>query len=233
MEKDQPQSPNNIPAKPDSLTTSTDLWIDKPILDPVTSAHRLVVVIPNGKIDYSQLAQKIWRMASFGRKNVLYVGCLNDKADQMAITRQIVTIAAITRDPQVSVGFKLVTGPDWAAALKAILKPGDEITVLDEHVVSTGWFKQTPFSEIIKPLNFPVQILSGLLKPQPLFSSLYESSFLHQVILWILLIITFFGFFEFDSLIDSSIKGWPAVLILILLVSLEIGVIWFWNSILG
>jgi hypothetical protein len=233
MENKQPRSIQQIPLDSSVAPRQTSKYTEFRDSRSKDSSNRLVVIVPEGKVDNSRLAQKIWRLASLNRLSVLYVGCVNEPATSLAVTRQMVTLAAITRDPQVSVGYRLITGPDWSAALKTLLLPGDEIAVLEEHFISKGWFKQIHFSQTLQSLNTPVQVISGILIPEKAVWKWITSPLIHHVALWIVLIATFFGFYEFDLIIDSSLKGWPAILISVLLVSLEIGIIWFWNSILG
>jgi len=189
----------------------------------VTAARRLVVLVPNLDVDEVAFAHEIWNLASPPGLAVLLLGlCLNPNHEPRA-RRRLVTIAALIREPRVSVEMQLDFGRNWTLSLKGVLDPGD--IVICPAGQQVGIFRE-PLDLSLARLGSPVITLLGL---YPLTRKLIPD-FIRGSIFWVVSLAVLFVFFWFQSRILRISEEWVKDTLLSLSVLIELGLLWVWNN---
>jgi hypothetical protein len=129
-----------------------------------TTSRRLVVLVPAGALDEARLARQIWALAAAGPRPVLYVGLSRSAADEPLVRRRLASLAALTRDEQVTARTRLATEQTWLRAAQAVQRPGDEwVCAAGEQAPRWGPFGRRPLSEALRAgLGQPVNELAGV-----------------------------------------------------------------------
>jgi hypothetical protein len=191
---------------------------------------RLVVLIPTGEIQETRLIQQVWRLASPRSVPILMLGITRDYETETGLMRRLATLAAFTRDRFVKVETRILHTANWVSALREITQPGDVILCNAEQDIAKGLFQVQPLSEVLpQSIRSPIYVLSGFCTKEPR----RISEPLKQVLGWIILPLLLAGFIGLDARVVDEVSGpWQSVL-LILLLTIEIGAIWLWNMWLG
>src|SRR5258706_368632 len=128
----------------------------------VVAARRLIVLIPNLDVDEVALAHEIWNLALPRGLAVLLLGLCPNPNDEPGARRRLVTVAALIREPRVSVETQLDFGRNWISILKNFLKMGDiVICPADQRI---GIFGE-PLDLSLAKLGLPIITLPGLYPP--------------------------------------------------------------------
>lgn len=210
--------------KPDSLISNK--YSDPVFSDKATvsiSAGRLIVPVLEPDTDFSQLARRIWKLATSMCSNVLLIGISLDYLEEASIRRQLVTLAAAIQDSSVSVEAMVIGGVAWMRKMEAILRPGDMIVIQAKEEISTE--NRSISQELTSRLQVPVYILSSLQLPK-----YKRSGLLSQFILWLGAIGIMAGFFWIQVRIDQLPNDWAHTALLCVSVIIEFGLILLWNS---
>ena len=189
----------------------------------IAAARRLVVLVPNQDVDEVALAHAIWNVAFPPGLAVLLLGlCLNPNHEPRA-RRRLVTIAALIREPRVSVEMQLDFGRNWTPSLKSILQRGD--IVICPAGQQTGIFRE-PLDLALEKLGSPIITLPGLYP----FTRRLMPRFIFESIFWVVSGVVLFVFFWFQSRILRIPEEWVRDTLLSLSVLIELGLVWVWNN---
>ena len=186
-----------------------------------------MVLVPAGEIHETQLAQQVWQLASPRTVPVLMLAIARDYETETALMRRLASLAAFTRDRFVRVETRIVQTSSWLNALREVLQPGDIILGNIEQQVGKGLFQVQPFCEVLcRSVDAPVYLLSGFCEKAPS----RNSGLRHQVLAWGLLPLILAGFAGLDIRVVDQVSGsWQQILLIVLL-AVEIGAIWLWNT---
>lgn len=188
-----------------------------------TSAERLVIPVLESDIDFGQLAQRVYKLATSMHSNVLLVGISPDYLEEGTIRRQLVTLAAAIRDRTVSVDTMVIGGVSWMKKMEEIIWPGDMIVIrAKEELDMKG---KSISQELASRFHAPIYILSGLKHPG------YErSGLLSRLMLWPGAIGILAGFFWLQVKIDQLPKDWAHTTLFVVSTIVELGLLLLWNS---
>jgi len=190
----------------------------------IAAARRLVVLVPNQDVDEVAFAHAIWELAFPPGLAVLLLGlCLNPNHEPRA-RRRLVTVAALIREPRVSVEMQLDFGRNWMPSLKSVLQRGD--IVICPAGQQTGIFRE-PLDLALEKLGSPIITLPGLYP----FTRRLIPRFIFESAFWAVSGVVLFVFFWFQSRILRIPEEWVKDTLLSLSVLIELGLIWVWNGI--
>jgi hypothetical protein len=189
----------------------------------LTAIQRLVVLIPNLDVDETAIARKIWDLAFPARLSVLLLGLCPNLPEESNVRRRLITIAALIREPRISVEMQLGFGRNWAKSLKNVLHFGDVIICPANQ--QTGILLQ-PLDVALANLGFPIITLEGFQSQirRPLLHFIQESIF------WMISLAVIFIFFWFQIRISRISEEWARNALLSLTVMIEFGLIGIWNN---
>jgi hypothetical protein len=181
----------------------------------------LIVLVPPDS-DSSSYTRRICRLATETNSNIQLLGVCTDASQELALRRDLITVAALIRDVKVYVETSVEVGTDWVAAVKRSYHQGDMIVCIADQSVG---FRRRPLSQLLEStFKAPIYILSDT-KVHPL-----ESSALSQVISWVGFVGIIIGFFFLQVKITQLPDDWFQTLLSILTIIPELGLILLWNS---
>jgi hypothetical protein len=195
------------------------------------SVKRLIVVVPHEDVDEAQFSRQIWNLASNYRLDIVLISMVSNTNDSMTASRRLTTIAAMTRDSHFKVEKQIVFASSWDKVLHKYWQQMDMILCPAEITISNLLGRTILLSQVLSDrLKAPVYTFSGLYKPvqrrqMPLWMG--------KLPFWIgfFLIVSICFYFEAD--VDQLTRGWVGQVLLIMVVIIEIGLIYFWNLIAG
>ena len=189
----------------------------------IAAARRLVVLVPNQDVDEVAFAHEIWNLAFPPGLAVLLLGlCLNPNHEPRA-RRRLVTIAALIREPRISVEMQLDFGRNWMLSLKNVLDLGDIVICPADQQI--GIFRE-PLELSLAKLGHPIITLPGLYR----LTRKLIPDFIRGSIFWVVSLAVLFVFFWVQSRILRISEEWVKDTLLSLSVLIELGLIWVWNN---
>jgi hypothetical protein len=190
------------------------------LVDPKQPA-RLIVLIP-ADADYSTVTRRIWRLANETSSDVQLLGLSKDATQELALRRDLATMAALIRDTRVFVDAKVEIGNNWLKAVKHNYQEGDMIVCLAEQSIG---IRQKPLSQLLESsFKAPVYILSDLRSPK------MQSNAFSQVIAWSGFIGIIAGSFVVQARIIQLPDDWFRTVLSVLSLIPELWLLWVWNS---
>jgi hypothetical protein len=193
----------------------------------LTSAKRLIVLVPQPEVDEAVLARRVWTLALSGRSEVLYVALVRDLDDEARARRSLALLTSITRDDRLRVTSQVVFQSQWLTALRPLYQPGDAIVCMAEQTVKRLGRSALLLSEqLAAEFGEVVRVLDGVSVEQhpahrevwPLFRSAVPFAIIA-------------GFLEFQMWATTQlIRGAASNTVLALSVVVEFSLIWLWVS---
>jgi hypothetical protein len=185
-------------------------------------ARRLIVLVPNLDIDETEMARRIWEIASPPGLAVLFFGICRNTDEEAQMRRRLVTLSALTRDPHINVEIQIEFGSGWMRKLKTMLGAGDILICIAEQQIG---FRRKPISDALSRLGVPVWTLTGLSTPRR--SS--PTGLLAEIVFWLVSIAILTGFLLIQVRISYLPNDWAHNTLLFLSVLIEIGILWIWH----
>lgn len=200
-----------------------------PTDQPLPPAQRLIVLIPDAEVNETEMARRIWRLASPRQLAVVYLGLTPDPLTEAPARRRLTTLAAVTRDEWVNVQTRLVIGSDWCRAVQACWRPGDLVVCQAEHMVPGGFlgiWRRPLGQRLVNALRAPVYLLTGLYESLPMPPARRQA----RLLSWSIPLLTLIIFFMLQVEIDHQMTGWLRTTVLTASVTLEFGLMGLWNK---
>lgn len=192
------------------------------------SRPRLIVLLPTGLEGNLALARSVHQLARQNQADVFYLMLVDDDEQTLQISRALATMKAITADGNLSVGSRLVSTPDWLAALRSIYRPGDTLVCQAEQTVRNGFLRVRPLDEfLVDLLPAPVLTLHGFYHPQRQQIRDWTNGLLHWA--GFLLIIAAFTLLEIKF--EPTVHGTVHAIVLGVFITAEFGAVLLWNRI--
>jgi hypothetical protein len=186
------------------------------------SGHRLIVLVPESNADTSSAARKIWELANALGSRVQFLGLCKDESREPTLKRQIIAMSSMVGDGRLSIESKIEFGGNWLGFVKSNLSKGDVIACFAEH--RTG-FTNRPLSQILESnLNATIYVLPEFQVDSP------RSNWVSSALSWAGSIAIIAIFFWGQARITQMPQDWAHTSLLYLSVFLEVGLVWFWNS---
>lgn len=213
---------NKLNAHTTSFTKFVTIEADTSI--PATKLDRspcLIVLVPPDS-DSSSFTRWLCKLAIETNADIQLLGVCNDANQELALRRDLVTVAALIRDARVYVETKVEVGTDWLAAVKRSYEKGDMIVCIADQSVGV---RRRPLSHLLEStFQAPICILSET-KVRP-----FESDALSQVISWSGFLGIIIGFFFLQVKIAQLPDDWFQTFLFSLTLIPELGLILLWNS---
>ncbi len=198
-------------------------------LDVLSTASRLVVLVPDAGVDPNELAEEIRRLDPDGRLEVVYLALAPAAdVDEPWVRRQLVTLGSLTRDGRPAVELRVEETKDWIRALEPIYRSGDALVCLRATASWWPWWGRPSFAETLaRAFDATVVEVEGLtLGGRP-------SSFrLVRSLLGTVPFLIVAGFLAVQIPLERSLKapGWERQGIQVLLLGIELSLIWLWET---
>jgi hypothetical protein len=192
------------------------------------SKKRLIVLIPEGLTDYSNLAHKIFRMALRDHSDVLYLTFVYDDETRLTISRGMATLKALTASDLVMVTSKMTHPDDWLYTLHSVYQPGDSIVCHEEQFIRNGFLKTIPIHDFLSEgFKAPIYTLTGFYHPWRVLSR----KWLYGLLFWMGCLVILAGFSIMEIKIDREIQGVARTALIFIVLAFEFGAFWAWNHI--
>jgi hypothetical protein len=181
----------------------------------------LIVLVPPDS-DSSSFTRRLCKIAVETNSNILLLGVCSDANQELALRRDLATVAALIRDARVYVETRVEVRTDWLAAVKQSYQKGDMIVCIADQSVG---LRRRPLSQILEStFQAPIYILSDRnVRP-------FEPNALSQVISWSGFLGIIIGFFFLQVKIAQLPNDWFQMFLTILTLIPELGLILLWNS---
>jgi hypothetical protein len=214
--------------KRSTLSTSRETVVPlAPILESDTdSTQRLIVLIPSSNVDDNDLMYRVCDLALPTHSQVLLLSLCSYPNEELRTRRQLVNMAGILQNNQISTKIQVEVGHDWVDALRVICHPGDLIVCHTEQQVEAG---RGPLRQIqSSDLRTPLYIIPDLGWPGDAKTGLFA-----RVAAWVGSIGILLAFFWIQVMIEKLARDWMQTILIYGSIVIEIACIWMWNSLIG
>jgi hypothetical protein len=168
------------------------------------------------------VTRRICKLAEETDSTIQLLGLCKNQAQELALRRELVTVAALIQYAKVFAETKVEVGVSWLEAVKCNYQEGDTIVCITELPVG---IRRRPLSEILEStLKAPIYILSETI-PSQTYSNIPSLT-----IAWLGFLAIIAGFLLLQVKIVQISKDWFQAVMLILLLIPEFGALWLWNS---
>ncbi len=186
-------------------------------------AHRLIVLVPDGDLDYAAATRRVWKLADDSGADILFISLYTDISRESSLRRQLVMMTAMIQDGNVEAEAKVEFGNNWVDIVKFNRQPGDMVVCFAEQRAGLLY---RPLNQILRSnLNISIYILYDLYPQSP---SLSPKLFL--VTLWIGFMTIIGGSFLLQIRIITFSSDWGQSTLLIFSIIAELWLIWVWNN---
>jgi len=184
---------------------------------------RLIVLFPASEFSTHDLENRIWEIAHSLQLNVLLLSVTHDFDEELQLRRQLITMAAIIKDSNVSTEILIEHGNDWVGHVRKLWRRGDIVACYANQKV--GIMRKALDQILRSSLNMPVYILAN---PHAVKSS--KPRFLSQVLFWLGALAIIGGFFWAEAgLVQLPQDGSHSALIYVCFFA-EFAFLLLWNS---
>jgi hypothetical protein len=208
---------NKLDVSPHTFTLSPAPHVD------LNSGRRLIVLFPASETNALNLSHRIWEIAQSLKLNVLLLSLSNDFDEEAQLRRNLVTMAAVIKGPNVSTDIMIEHGNDWVRQVKKIWQAGDILACCAGQKVG---FMRKPLDQVLKSdLDATIYLLSDY---QPVQNP--RPAFLSQATFWIGSLAIVGGFLWAEVKIVQMPQDWAHTTLMYISIFVETALIWFWNS---
>ncbi len=208
----------------------TGLQNNSRLISPVSytdlaPTRRLIVLVPDADLDYAAASRRVWNLAGEMESHILFIGLCKDAAEEPGLRRQLITMAAMVQDREVSAETYIETGTNWITIVKRNYQPGDLVVCFAKQ---RAGLLQKPLSEILQSsLKIPVYIISGIFFEKP------GLNWRSQLTLWAGYagIVIAFCLLQI-RIVQLPRDGFQSVLLLLSILP-EFWLIWVWNNLVN
>lgn len=205
-------------SKPAQRETALQIFTED---QPLPPSRRLIVILPDGDIDMVSLPRRIWNLAAPDRRQVLLMIRPCREENEYDARLNLITLAAVIRDPHVVVQTQLVLGQSIEQAARQCVQPDDVFVCFEGHQVHRFFQKHRLAEVLAQKTQHPIYTLKGTVseKVTPLSAHLIDLLFL------LLCMLSLIAFFALEVWIDQNSAGAIQTILQILAVMAEIWVI--------
>ncbi len=130
---------------------------------PLRPTRRLVVLVPDGGLDETALARRVWLLASSASLNVLFLALSPDLENEADTRRRLALLAATVHQGEVNARASVVTGRSWLQAIEEVHTGGDLLVCIADHKVPYRLFGHKMLGDTLAAaFHAPVYLLGGL-----------------------------------------------------------------------
>jgi hypothetical protein len=185
--------------------------------------RRLIVLFPASEPDSPDLAHRIWEIARSLQTNVLLLSLTNDFDEEARLRRNLITMAAVIKDSNISTEILIEYGSDWVGQVKKIWRAGDIVACYEGQKVG---FMHKSLDQVLRSnLESPIYLLSGY---QPTTNP--NSTYWSRVASWSGSLAIIGGFLWAEMKIVQLPQDWAHTVLVYISIFVEIALILLWNS---
>lgn len=189
-----------------------------------TDKKRLIVLLPESLAGRTDLAHQINWMASLQSFDVLYLPMVEDDSNPLDISRRMATMVAATIGEPMQVSSRVIARRGWLDSLREFYLPGDLLVCMAEQNVKTGFMHAVSMQDYLQTvLQIPCRAVSGYYHP----AHDRVRQWLLTMVFWLVALAILVGFTMMEINIDQTLHGFIRSALLILVVSLELGILMF------
>ncbi|HJR79741.1 MAG TPA: hypothetical protein VJ821_06700 [Anaerolineales bacterium] len=189
----------------------------------ITPVHRLIVLVPDRDLDYAAATRRVWALANDSDRDILFIGLYTDISQESSLRRQLVIMTAMIQDGNVEAEARIELGNNWVDVVKSHRQTGEMVVCFAEQ---RAGLLHRPLSQILQSnLNIPVYIISGLYSKSP--SRFIQPS---PIAFWAGVSGIIAGSFLLQVRVVSLTQDWIQTTLLMLSITAELCLIWFWNN---
>src|SRR5919106_1202120 len=96
-------------------------------------AHRLIVLVPDGDLDYAAATRRVWKLANDSGADIQFISLYKDISRESSLRRQLVTMTAMIQDGNVEAEAKVEFGNNWVDVVKSNWQAGDVVVCFAEQ----------------------------------------------------------------------------------------------------
>jgi hypothetical protein len=190
--------------------------------DPLPG-RRLIVLFPASESNSPDLAHRIWEIARSLKANVLLLSITNDYAEEARLRRNLITLAAVIKDPDVATDILIGHGHDWMRHIKTVWQAGDVVACYEDQKVG---LMHKPLDQVVRSnLGAPIYLLSGY---QPNRNP--SLTFVLQASAWLGSLAIIGGFLWAEVNIVQLPEDWTHTVLIYGCIFIEVILILLWNS---
>jgi len=186
-------------------------------------ARRLIVLFPASEPEPTNPAHRIWDIARTLQANVLLLSLSNDFEEESRLRRNLITLAALIKDPSVSTDILIEHGNDWVGQVKKVWRTGDVVACYEGQ--KSGLLQKSLDQVLKSNLEAPIYLLSGY---QPATNP--NPSFWSQVAAWSGSLAIIGGFLWAEVKIGQLSQDWAHTALIYICIFVELALILLWNS---
>ena len=186
-------------------------------------APRLIVLFPASEPDTHELEHRVWEIARSLHLNVLLLSLTNDFYEEAQLRRELITMAAVIKDPNVSTDILIEHGNDWVGQVKKVWRTGDVVACYEGQ--KSGLLQKSLDQVLKSNLEAPIYLLSGY---QPATNP--NPSFWSQVAAWSGSLAIIGGFLWAEVKIGQLSQDWAHTALIYICIFVELALILLWNS---
>jgi hypothetical protein len=185
--------------------------------------RRLIVLFPASEPDAPDLSHRIWEIARSLKADVLLLSLSNDYEEEARLRRNLITMAAVIKDPDVGTDILIKRGHDWVGQVRKVFRAGDVIACCEGQ---QSGFMQRPLDQVLKSsLEAPIYLLPGY---QPFKNP--ASSLILKAASWAGSLAIIGGFLWQEMKIVQLPQDWLHTASIYVYIVVEIILILLWNS---
>jgi len=130
---------------------------------PLRPTRRLVVLVPDGGLDETALARRVWLLASSASLNVLFLALSPDQENEADTRRRLALLAAAVHQGDVNARASVVMEKSWFQAVEQVHTGGDLLVCVAGHRVPYRWLGHRKLGDALATaFHAPVYLLGGL-----------------------------------------------------------------------
>ena len=198
-------------------------------LDVLSSASRLVVLVPPAGVDPNALADEVRQLDSGQRLLILFLALAPAREiDEAWVRRELITLGSLTQEARRRVELRIEPARDWMEAVRQVRHEGDVLVCLEGDGVSAWRRPRRSLAETLA-LTFggPVVELRGLhLGGLPSGGGLART--LRGTVSFLIIAALLGVQIEIER--NLTLMGWTRPALQAVLLGVELWLIWRWET---
>ncbi len=185
---------------------------------------RLLVLVPDDELDEARYAKKARVLAESHNLPIVFLGLNNVPDMESQMRRKLVTLSGIAGSEKMRTDFKLLSFASWVDALQDELQSQDIIMCPEEF--NSGPILTTESNGLKSRMKEKVYFVPGIL----ISSDKDRRETLSWAILnWAGIIFLLVTGFMIEVDFDHQVSGLSRTVFQIVILTVEIALLWFWN----
>jgi hypothetical protein len=184
---------------------------------------RLLVLVPDDELDEAKYAKKARALAESLHLEIVFVGMIRSHDTEPLLRRRLITLSGIAGIDAIKSRFIELSYPTWLDITSREFIPGDYILCPEELIkIRTH---SNPGESMQSQYGAKLIVVAGIITPM---RKQRFDEILQQVLNWAGILVIMGTAFGLEASFDNQTIGITRILGEVILVSLEVGFLWFW-----